>query len=129
MYSRDNKKGKEQSAAFKKAFSQHVNIEFIGVWYVPPVLLCGCRKLICDRDTVSSVGFIPKQLPFTHGDNSIKFFRHALSLDERRVYVPQTSLRCSFPDLQWSGTSNSVLGNVRMRRTSLGSNMIEYLAS
>lgn len=71
-------------------------------------LVCSCDafvEFVCDRDTVSSVGYIPKQLPFTHGNNSIKVFRHALSLDVRRVYVPQNSLRRSFLDLQWSGTS------------------------
>jgi hypothetical protein len=35
MYSRDDKTGWEQSTAFKKAFSLSVDIEFVGVWYVP----------------------------------------------------------------------------------------------
>ena len=37
------------------------------------------------RDTVSSVGLIPRRLPFTTSNTIIKTFRHALSLDERRA--------------------------------------------
>ncbi|KAJ7123421.1 hypothetical protein C8R44DRAFT_620488 [Mycena epipterygia] len=58
-----------QSNAFKKAFSNDVPIEFIGVW-----------------DTVDSVGgFIPRRLPFTRSNTIIRTFRHAVSLDEHRV--------------------------------------------
>ena len=39
------------------------------------------------RDTVNSVGIIPRTLPFTKTNDNIRYFRHALSLDERRVYV------------------------------------------
>ncbi|KAJ8584078.1 hypothetical protein M405DRAFT_798490 [Rhizopogon salebrosus TDB-379] len=68
MYSRDDKGGWEQSTAFKKAFSINVDIHFVGVW-----------------DTVSSVGVLPKRLPFTRANDNIRYFRHALSLDEHRV--------------------------------------------
>lgn len=68
MYSRDDDEGWRQSNAFKKAFSINVEIEFVGVW-----------------DTVSSVGIIPKRLPFTTANNNIRYFRHAMSLDEHRV--------------------------------------------
>ena len=39
------------------------------------------------RDTVSSVGVVPRRLPFTKVNDNIRYFRHALSLDERRAYV------------------------------------------
>ena len=39
------------------------------------------------RDTVSSVGIIPRRLPFTKANNNIRYFRHALALDEHRAYV------------------------------------------
>ncbi|KAL4070335.1 hypothetical protein J3A83DRAFT_3177617 [Scleroderma citrinum] len=68
MYSRDDETGWKQSRAFKKAFSIDVDVEFVGVW-----------------DTVSSVGIIPRTLPFTRANNKIRYFRHALSLDERRA--------------------------------------------
>jgi uncharacterized protein (DUF2235 family) len=68
MYSQDDDLGWSQSTAFKKAFSINVDIEFMGVW-----------------DTVNSVGVIPRTLPFTKANDSIRYFRHALSLDERRV--------------------------------------------
>lgn len=68
MFTRTDKLGWKQSTAFKKAFSIDVDIEFVGVW-----------------DTVSSVGLIPRTLPFTASNTSIKTFRHAISLDERRA--------------------------------------------
>ncbi|KAG2037506.1 hypothetical protein BDR03DRAFT_956759 [Suillus americanus] len=77
MYSRDDDEGWAQSTAFKKAFSINVDIEFVGVW-----------------DTVSSVGIIPKRLPFTASNSSIKYFRHAISLDEHRVrFKPNHCIR------------------------------------
>ena len=33
------------------------------------------------------MGLIPRRLPFTQVDNNIRYFRHALSLDEHRVWV------------------------------------------
>ncbi|KAF8435755.1 hypothetical protein L210DRAFT_3484163 [Boletus edulis BED1] len=68
MYSQDDNLGWHQSTAFKKAFSINVDIEFVGVW-----------------DTVNSVGVIPHRLPFTKVNDNIRYFRHALSLDEHRV--------------------------------------------
>jgi len=41
--------------------------------------------LIRDRDTVDSVGYIPKGLPFSTSNKCIRTFRHAVSLDERRA--------------------------------------------
>ena len=37
------------------------------------------------RDTVSSVGIIPRQLPCSSSNYAVKTFRHALALDERRA--------------------------------------------
>ena len=37
------------------------------------------------RDTVCSVGLIPKRLPFVSSNTAIRYFRHAVSLDERRA--------------------------------------------
>ncbi|KAJ7704860.1 hypothetical protein B0H17DRAFT_921007, partial [Mycena rosella] len=68
MYTSTDKTGWTQSNAFKKTFSIEVDIEFVGVW-----------------DTVSSVGLIPRSLPFTTSNTIIRTFRHALSLDERRA--------------------------------------------
>lgn len=39
----------------------------------------------CCRDTVDSVGLLPKRLPFTTSNNIVRTFRHAVSLDERRA--------------------------------------------
>ena len=37
------------------------------------------------RDTVCSVGIVPHTLPFTASNTSIRYFRHAISLDEHRA--------------------------------------------
>ncbi|KAN0134402.1 Uncharacterized alpha/beta hydrolase domain (DUF2235) domain containing protein [Lactarius tabidus] len=68
MFSRDDKTGWDQSIVFKKAFSIDVEIEFVGVW-----------------DTVCSVGLVPHTLPFTRSNTAIRYFRHAIALDERRA--------------------------------------------
>lgn len=70
MFTRTSALGWAQSTAFKKAFSIDVDVDFMGVW-----------------DTVSSVGGfpVPKRLPFTSSNTSVRAFRHAISLDERRA--------------------------------------------
>ncbi|KAH6910195.1 hypothetical protein BKA70DRAFT_1100963 [Coprinopsis sp. MPI-PUGE-AT-0042] len=68
MYKHDAAFGWKQSNAFKKAFSVHVDIEFLGVW-----------------DTVDSVGIIPRRLPFSMSNTIVRTFRHAIALDERRA--------------------------------------------
>lgn len=68
MYTRTDEVGWDQSTAFKQAFSNDVQIEFLGVW-----------------DTVDSVGLIPKRLPFTTSNTILRTFRHAVSLDEHRA--------------------------------------------
>ncbi|TFK47854.1 hypothetical protein OE88DRAFT_1738368 [Heliocybe sulcata] len=56
------------SKEFKDHFSIHVKVEFLGVW-----------------DTVSSVGILPRVLPYSSACYNVKTFRHALALDERRA--------------------------------------------
>ncbi|KAI6154269.1 hypothetical protein BKA82DRAFT_1006214 [Pisolithus tinctorius] len=68
MYRKDDEEGWKQSTALKKGFSIDVDVEFVGVW-----------------DTVKSVGIIPRRLPFTRSNTMIRYFRHALALDEHRV--------------------------------------------
>lgn len=52
--------------------------------YITHSLFANLLTLIT-RDTVDSVGIIPKRLPFTTSNTIIRTFRHAVSLDERRV--------------------------------------------
>ncbi|KAF8625618.1 hypothetical protein AX17_006803 [Amanita inopinata Kibby_2008] len=68
MYTRTDDASWDQSNNFKKTFSIDVDIEFVGVW-----------------DTVSSVGIFGRHLPFSTSNTSIRTFRHAVSLDERRA--------------------------------------------
>lgn len=73
LYEDDSESGWTRSTNFKKAQCVDVDIDFLGVW-----------------DTVDSVGFIRgKELPFTKSNRSVKVFRHALSLDERRAKFHQ----------------------------------------
>ncbi len=84
MYTRTDEIGWCQSMAFKDAFCIDVPIEFVGVWYVPAFTDCS-EMLMNNRDTVDSVGLVPKRLPFTASNTIIRTFRHALSLDEHRA--------------------------------------------
>ncbi|KIM49864.1 hypothetical protein M413DRAFT_438988 [Hebeloma cylindrosporum] len=68
MYTSADDEGWKQSNAFKRTFSNAVDIEFLGVW-----------------DTVNAVGLIPRRLPFTTSNTVVKTFRHAVALDERRA--------------------------------------------
>jgi len=87
MYTRVDETGWTQSNLFKKAFSVDVPIEFVGVWYVlndPLSITTSADQRRC-RDTVNSVGLIPRRLPFTTSNTIVHTFRHAVSLDERRA--------------------------------------------
>jgi len=42
-------------------------------------------SFLLHRDTVDSVGIIPKRLPFTTSNTIVRTFRHAVALDERRA--------------------------------------------
>jgi uncharacterized protein (DUF2235 family) len=69
LYKSSRRKDNKLAAQFKKVFSRDVPIEFLGVW-----------------DTVASVGIVSgRTLPFVGTNDTIKWFRQALSLDERRA--------------------------------------------
>lgn len=69
LYKSSKRKDNKLAARFKKVFSCDVPIEFLGVW-----------------DTVASVGIVSaRTLPFVGTNDTIKWFRQALSLDERRA--------------------------------------------
>lgn len=51
---------------------------------VPTLFTCSNVYLLL-RDTVASVGLIPRRLPFTKSNSVICTFRHAISLDEHRA--------------------------------------------
>ncbi|KAI0081423.1 hypothetical protein K474DRAFT_1656566 [Panus rudis PR-1116 ss-1] len=73
MYVREDTEGLQLGLMFKRTFCRSVQVDFLGVW-----------------DTVASVGIIPHYLPFIHENTGIKYLRHALALDERRVkFHPQ----------------------------------------
>jgi Uncharacterized alpha/beta hydrolase domain (DUF2235) len=57
-----------------------------GMCQTPPflaVVLYDRRNHV--RDTVNSVGLIPRRLPFTTSNTIVRTFRHAVSLDEHRA--------------------------------------------
>ena len=51
-------------------------------WSFNPPLI---RVLFIPRDTVNSVGLVPKRLPLTGANSGIRVYRHAVSLDEHRA--------------------------------------------
>src|ERR1700712_3660709 len=68
FYKDDTTHGWEMSSEFKKTFCTDVNVYFLGLW-----------------DCVASVGFIPRTLPFSKSPtHSVRYFRHAMALDEHR---------------------------------------------
>ncbi|EPQ60078.1 hypothetical protein GLOTRDRAFT_112845 [Gloeophyllum trabeum ATCC 11539] len=87
MFRREDDRGWAQSTAFKKAFCIDVDIEFLGVW-----------------DTVASVGLIPRHLPFTTNNTSIKTFRQAVSLDEHRAKFKVNHWHRHSPEQEKLGT-------------------------
>jgi hypothetical protein len=86
MFIRDDEDGFKQSAIFKETFSVHVEINFVGVWSVASSFYKPINSSnFSDRDTVNSVGLIPRRLPFTRSSSNVHTFRHAMALDERRA--------------------------------------------
>jgi uncharacterized protein (DUF2235 family) len=76
LYEREDEQGVELCKGFKRSFATEVKIQFVGVF-----------------DTVVSVGLSARTLPFVATNNSIRFFRHALALDERRVRASRSLSR------------------------------------
>jgi len=65
----DSEIGWKMSQGYKKTFCIDVNVYYLGLW-----------------DCVSSVGIIPRRLPFTKtSSNKISYYRHAMALDEHRA--------------------------------------------
>lgn len=68
MYRNDSVEGWQRSDDFKETFCMDVSVYLLGLF-----------------DAVASVGFIPRELPFSNTRKSkCHYFRHALALDERR---------------------------------------------
>ena len=89
VYAGDDEEGPEKSLQFKRKYSSNVIIKFIGVWYV--VRPIGQLPVSFPfRDTVESVGLAEKRLPFCVANKAVEHFRHAISLDERRVKFSPT---------------------------------------
>jgi uncharacterized protein (DUF2235 family) len=74
LYAREDQEGLDLCRDFKASFAIDVDIQFVGVF-----------------DTVASVGIAARTLPFVSTNDSIRFFRQALALDERRVLASRLS--------------------------------------
>ncbi|KAF9460646.1 hypothetical protein BDZ94DRAFT_1375663, partial [Collybia nuda] len=72
-----DREGWEMATEFKQSFSIDIDIEFVGIW-----------------DSVGSIGVGMPGLPFSNANTTIKTFRHALSLDERRVRFQSNAWVC-----------------------------------
>lgn len=76
------------SAEFKRTFCTDVNVYFLGLW-----------------DCVASVGFIPRKLPFSKSaTNSVRYFRHAMALDEHRSKFKVCQWQHENPDIKRADT-------------------------
>ncbi|KAG8976277.1 hypothetical protein FRC05_004193 [Tulasnella sp. 425] len=88
-YKNKSDDGVQKALGFKKAFSRHVTIEFMGVWYVDDRIDRpeneSQRVDHYYRDSVTSVGLNGKTLPFTSHNAVVKIYRQAFALDERRA--------------------------------------------
>jgi uncharacterized protein (DUF2235 family) len=86
-----NKTWTEANKFRHQASSVETDIEFIGVWWVPPHFQSSCIFIIfistfnINRDTVDSVGISGHCFPFVASNKIVKTFRHAVALDEHRV--------------------------------------------
>lgn len=78
--------GEITALKFNHAMSRKVQVDFLGVWWemTRRVLLFVALANHLPRDTVASVGVTGRILPFAARSYSIKIFRQALALDERR---------------------------------------------
>lgn len=88
FYKDDTPNGWKMSAEFKKTFCTDVNVYFVGLW-----------------DCVASVGFFPRKLPFSKSPtNSIRYFRHAMALDEHRAKFKVCQWQHQNPDIKRATT-------------------------
>lgn len=107
MYERTDEEGLRQARQFKKTFCRDIVIDFLGVWSVK-VNYCElvCLLIYClSRDTVASTGILSHTLPFTTNNASIRYFRHALSLDERRSKFAPTFYSADVAHMEYNGKS------------------------
>ncbi|KAI0909255.1 hypothetical protein F4823DRAFT_595347 [Ustulina deusta] len=69
FYKNDSGNGEYLAEEFKNTFCTEVNVYFLGLF-----------------DCVASVGFFPRKLPFSKtATNTVRYFRHAMALDEHRA--------------------------------------------
>ncbi|KAI0858064.1 hypothetical protein F4860DRAFT_327335 [Xylaria cubensis] len=69
FYKDDSENGEYLAEEFKKTFCTDVDVYFLGLF-----------------DCVASVGFFPRKLPFSKtATNTVRYFRHAMALDEHRA--------------------------------------------
>ncbi|KAI1127249.1 hypothetical protein F5Y10DRAFT_278249 [Nemania abortiva] len=69
FYKDDSDNGEYLAEEFKKTFCTDVHVYFLGLF-----------------DCVASVGFFPRKLPFSKtATNTVRYFRHAMALDEHRA--------------------------------------------
>ncbi|KAI1744689.1 hypothetical protein F4680DRAFT_233438 [Xylaria scruposa] len=69
FYKDGSENGEYLAEEFKKTFCTDVDVYFLGLF-----------------DCVASVGFFPRKLPFSKtATNTVRYFRHAMALDEHRA--------------------------------------------
>lgn len=89
----------EEARVFQEIFSRKCFVHFLGVW-----------------DTVSSVGWVtePVRLPYTARNPIVANIRHALSIDERRIFFRQNTVRpLKLGDELGDGTTSPITQDVK----------------
>ncbi|GAP86702.2 hypothetical protein SAMD00023353_2000240 [Rosellinia necatrix] len=92
FYKDDSENGTELAEQFKKTFCTEVSVYFLGLF-----------------DCVASVGFFPRKLPFSKtATNTVRYFRHAMALDEHRA---------KFKVCHWQNDQPGVISDIKRRAT------------
>ncbi|KAI1350587.1 hypothetical protein F5Y01DRAFT_146572 [Xylaria sp. FL0043] len=92
FYKDDSDNGAYLAEEFKKTFCTEVSVYFLGLF-----------------DCVASVGFFPRKLPFSKtATNTVRYFRHAMALDEHRA---------KFKVCHWENEQTDTTPDMKRRET------------
>ncbi|MBK8191947.1 MAG: DUF2235 domain-containing protein [Lewinellaceae bacterium] len=107
---------------FKQTFSRPCTVHFLGLW-----------------DTVSSVGWVynPVTLQATSTNPSVKYVRHAISIDERRAFFRQNlwgrlkpeddQIKQDVKQVWFAGEHSDVGGSYPMEESALSNIALEWV--
>lgn len=113
---------KDIAVIFKQTFSRPCTVHFLGLW-----------------DTVSSVGWVynPVTLQATSTNQSVKYVRHAISIDERRAFFRQNlwgrlkpeddQIRQDVKQVWFAGEHSDIGGSYPQEESALSNIALEWM--